>query len=474
MEIKEQFDKVIAWAYPTIGEPKTDKLFETWKENKKEIIDAFGGKLIYEIPEKVTFELDNEAKTRRVNQFIDYLENCGYVDLSNFIHAQREGFYKNTVIEEYKTCNTKTPIITKNTKLVKAFKYFIDNEKELNELQSKASQIIQENKIEGTLCFSVHPLDYLSISENNYNWRSCHALDGEYCAGNLSYMMDKSTVICYLKGENEVKLPNFPEEVKWNNKKWRVLLYLANDWKMIYAGRQYPFSTDTGMKLILDKCLNKNVIPHPNLDSWSKPGYRAKWSDWSDYAIKNKVKNKISDTMTIQYDLYDSYIPMGGELISLHNIVKDAEGSKHFNDVLKSSFYEPMYTQLVENGYWSNDDIYHSCASHSRFTIGAYTHCLRCGKEEVFEGGSTLMCYDCELKYGDTENDSFGFCSKCGTRIDMENAYWYEDEPYCNDCYHNMGEECDNCGCLYPTEEMLYDEANDQYFCRWCTEEGRN
>ena len=37
-------------------------------------------------------------------------------------------------------------------------------------LQNKASQIIQEDCVEGTVCFSVHPLDYLSISENIYNF----------------------------------------------------------------------------------------------------------------------------------------------------------------------------------------------------------------------------------------------------------------------------------------------------------------
>ena len=73
----------------------------------------------------------------------------------------------------------------------------------------------------------MHPLDYLSLSENTYNWRSCHSLDGEYRAGNLSYMMDKSTVICYLKSNDDVILSNFGPEVKWNSKKWRVLLYFS-------------------------------------------------------------------------------------------------------------------------------------------------------------------------------------------------------------------------------------------------------
>lgn len=45
-------------------------------------------------------------------------------------------------------------------KLVKAFKYFEENSRSLEDIQNYASRIIQEDKIEGTLCFSVHPLDF--------------------------------------------------------------------------------------------------------------------------------------------------------------------------------------------------------------------------------------------------------------------------------------------------------------------------
>ena len=257
-EIKEKFDKVIVYSQSGIVEPQTDKLFDLWADAKRDIIEAFGGKYIYEFPEKVTFELTEDAKNDRIQNFINYLWDLGYDELGRFLDYQRDGFYKNGVVEEYKLSDTKGTIITKGTKLVKAFKYFIKNEAVLNELQSKASQIIQENKVEGTMCLSVHPLDYLSISENTYNWRSCHALDGEYRAGNLSYMMDSSTIVCYLKGDNEVKLPHFPDDVLWNSKKWRVLLYLSNDWKMIFAGKQYPFTTESGMQILLDK-FNSNI-----------------------------------------------------------------------------------------------------------------------------------------------------------------------------------------------------------------------
>lgn len=125
-------------------------------------------------------------------------------------------------------------------KLVKAFKYFEENPRSLEDIQNYASRIIQEDKIEGTLCFSVHPLDFLSVSENTYNWRSCHALDGEYRAGNLSYMVDRSTFICYLRGAENQKLPHFPEDVLWNSKKWRMLLYMEDKRRGLMAGRQYP------------------------------------------------------------------------------------------------------------------------------------------------------------------------------------------------------------------------------------------
>ena len=89
----------------------------------------------------------------------------------------------------------------------------------------------------GDFCISIHPLDFLTSSVNTYNWRSCHALDGEYRAGNLSYMVDKSTIICYLKGANNAKLPMFPDDVPWNSKKWRVLIYVSDYWDLLFAGR---------------------------------------------------------------------------------------------------------------------------------------------------------------------------------------------------------------------------------------------
>lgn len=132
----------------------------------------------------------------------------GCYELADFIDKQSDGFFSNITVEDFTTNSGKT--IKKGTKLVKSFKYFIPESRRLEDIQNEASRIIQEDKIEGTFCLSVHPLDFLSSSETTYNWRSCHSLDGDYRAGNLSYIMDKSTIVCYLKGDKNEKLPRFP------------------------------------------------------------------------------------------------------------------------------------------------------------------------------------------------------------------------------------------------------------------------
>ena len=463
-EIKEQFDKVIAYSQSGIPEPKTDKLFDKWLDAKRDIIEMFGGKYIYEIPEKISFEITEQAKTERINGFINMLWEFGYDELGRFLDCQRKGFYTNQVVEEYILPDAKRTTITKGTKLVKAFKYFIKNPEVLNELQSKASLILQENKVEGRLCFSVHPLDYLSVSENTYNWRSCHALNGEYRAGNLSYMLDSSTIVCYLKGEDNVKLPNFPETVLWNSKKWRVLLYLSNDWKMIFAGKQYPFSTESGMSLLL-KYFNVNTRGKINGDPWDKPSKQSFWSEWSDKYIEHyEVEN---GDIKIKYDFHHMYVPMNGGLVKLFDLVKDKEGSKHFNDVLRSSCYTPMYTQLIAKGAW-DEQYYCNANQRTHFDIGGMTYCLRCGREEVLDSGSTMMCYDCEFEYGTSENESFGYCACCNERIEIEKSFYVGEETYCKDCYEKHAQVCEKCGDAYLTEDMVYNEQEDVYYCRWC------
>ena len=458
IKIKEDFDKVISYSQD-IEFPKTDKLFELWKINKQYFFEAFGNKLIVEIDDKITFELSNEAKYDRIESFINYCYDRGYGALSDFLDQTKDGFFKNSVPIDYTYRDIK---ITKGTKIIKAFKYFIHESEDLNDIQSKASQIIQENKIEGKLCFSIHPLDYLSVSENDHNWRSCHALDGEYRAGNLSYMMDNSTIVCYLKSEKDTKLPHFPSDVPWNSKKWRVLLYLSGDRKMIFAGKQYPFSTNSGMDLILNKYLNSSKNEARIMPEFWDEHKSSHWSKWTTYKIKD-----IEDGM-IHYSFNAYYIPLGTGIVPLHKLVKDVDGSRQFNDVLKSSCYEPMYTILVDDG-WQKDVCYpRTDHRRTRFEIGNMTYCLHCGENEVLDDGMSMMCYECERKYGHSSDGMFSFCTHCGERIHVEDGYYINDEIYCEDCFKSLGVRCDNCCDYFLEQDLIYNENTGEHLCKWC------
>lgn len=453
--IKEQFDKVIKYSQ-CVPDPKTDQLFETWEKSKEYFYKLFGNKYIYELPDEVAFDLSKKAKAQRIKNFLEPLRYYyGQEALSDFIEDQEEGFFDNLIVKDY---NYKGKIITKGSKLVRAFKYFVANENLLTDLQNQASRIIQESKISGKLCLSIHPLDYLSISENNYNWRSCHSLDGEYRAGNISYLLDSATVVCYLKGADEVKLPNFPEDVLWNDKKWRVLLYFSNDKNMIFAGRQYPFDSEVGMDLIRYDLLDAI--------KFTAPAKKTKWTKW------NKIiypKVKITDDVKIVLD--KGFVPVGYDMKPLADIMFNVEGSRQFNDVLSSSCYKPHYIAKCRcNGFWEND-FYLSTNDDTRFDIGAYTPCICCGEEAAMYDADTMMCYDCEARYGEGDNDIFTYCDCCGCRVARDDLYFVGDDYLCPSCFDNETTRCDYCGERVFNNDIRYIEKLDKYVCTWCEDQ---
>ena len=454
-KIKEDFNKVIAFSQG-IPDPKTDRLFDTWLQSKERFIEAFGGQYIYEWPEKIYFELGEKEKHKRVIDFIDLVANMwGYENLADFIEAQEDGFFKNLTIEDYEL-NGK--IIRKGTKLVRAFKYFVPEGRGLTDIQNEASRIIQEDRIGGRLCISVHPLDYLSSSETTYNWRSCHSLDGEYRAGNLSYMTDRSTLVCYLKAdEDDTVLPGFGPEVKWNSKKWRVLIHMSEDWNMVFSGRQYPFESAVGMDFVLYKLLHNAGLC---VNSGSEY-----WTGWSANMIS---QFELAEGIIMPFR--SPHMLVGEELMPLNCLVTEGQGSKQFCDVLYSSCYKPMYSVKCFKSFWQN---YSPCTNTTttKFILGGYTYCLWCGEKECLSGADTMLCEKCELEYGSSDNEMFTFCDCCGRRMYSDDAYIVGDEEICYECFCTQCSICAECGETVWNEDIHYNEATDQYLCTWCLQE---
>mgnify|MGYP002519686701 CR=1 FL=1 len=393
-QVKEQFKKVIEYSQ-RIPDPQVDELFERWYEAKRDYIEAFGGKLIWECPTKVTFELSQAVKQERLNQFITMI-NDGFQNepLGYFLEDNREGFFKNTIVHggTVRLYNGEVIDIPEGMKLIKAFKYFEDDPITLKDLQTQASMIIQEDKVTGTLCLSVHPLDFLSSSENTYNWRSCHALDGEYRAGNFSYMTDKSTIMCYLKGADMAKLPNFPDTVRWNSKKWRMLLFLSEHWDAMFAGRQYPFFSRAALDIVMG--LLKQRIAS---------GF---WSEWhNDMLTSFNYKEGIADGGGLMW----SYICLNNELYPLQDVVKDGKYSQAFPFFgverrgapvmaftridsepinLRYQVYNPDHVIVLDDGLLSVVDVYSGLKEDGEVIINTHEK-VESASHKVFDVDAT-------------------------------------------------------------------------------------
>ena len=332
-DIINKVNKVIEYSQ-NIEKADSTKLIEKWFAAKGGFINAWGGNCIYEVSEPMTFYLSPEEKARRFNEFIESVDDTySNQELTYFLDwLTIEEVFNNHLTRDYTYYNGKIP---KETKVIKALKYFESNEEVLRKIQDRLSMILQEDKITGTLCLSVHPLDYLSVSENTYHWRSCHALDGDYRSGNLQYMVDGSTIVCYLRGADGVKLPNFPGDVPWNSKKWRMLLFLSANQQAMFAGRQYPFFTPSAMDCVQEAYLtsmNRRI--------------RA-WTPWYNDRLKVFPRNVESEGFfeeDVDNWLHDRYICMNGKVLSMHDLIEEPKRPLFFNDLTESSFYIPYYS----------------------------------------------------------------------------------------------------------------------------------
>ena len=359
-------------------------------------------------------------------ELFDFLDQVSY-----------EEFYDNKLNHDTRCGRI---LVREGSKVIKAFKHFISNEEQLRYFQDRASTIVQEDCIEGELCISVNPLDYLTVSENRYKWRSCHALDGDYRSGNLQYMMDSSTVVAYIKGEQDFNLGG----VYCSNKKWRVLLFLDTEREVMFAGRQYPFNITPAMNEILNN-FSEYLIGSRMLTRWTNASIKYFNND---------------------FELAQTYCLIEDRLFGLEDMVWNSTDRRnnyalYFSDLLESSDYiEPYFT-------------YHKYRPHPTrtpiFDIGnVEVPCLICG--EVLDRCGEMYCYNCDDKY---ENENFFYCEDCGTRIAAENATPVIDENgethfFCEDCIRVESVQCSRCGKLFLKFAMS--EENPE-ICKTCEKE---
>ena len=112
------------------------------------------------------------------------------------------------------------------------------------------SQVLNQKKLNGIMCLSIHPLDYMTMSDNNCNWESCMNWysHGDYRIGTIEMMNSPMVVEAYLEADH----PYYPIDNRswtWSNKRWRCLYIVHPD--IITEIKQYPYHNEFLSKEVL-------------------------------------------------------------------------------------------------------------------------------------------------------------------------------------------------------------------------------
>ena len=410
-------------------------------------MNAMNG-MSYELDTPVTFDLDDTSRDEKVNQFIDWVYREYGEDMYQFFVDNHDAILENKLQHPWGDF----PAGMKLSKVLMR-QFGMDAEA----VRQKLSMLIQSNKVTGKLVLSVHPLDFLSASENNHGWRSCHALDGEYRSGNLSYMLDDCTIMAYLKSDApDVKLPRFPADVPWNDKKWRC--YFFFDWEMgiCYAGRQYPFHTDRALELVEQMMRKvKYFIDNPDREyagffgQGDVIGHRFHhWGIKGETRINNETFYFGRTKVIVGYD--DS-----AKIVPLAKYVGTHIDAMCFNDLIDSHTYAPYIMRFKGEDYFPDMGVH-------KMLIGAPTPCACCGDRNA-DNSDTFICRHCQHTYGVGEEIT---CTHCGCIIPDEELYEVDGEFWCADCFNNYWIECDNCHLKF-YEDNIYEEDGHHY-CPAC------
>lgn len=284
----------------------------------------------------------------------------------------------------------------------------------------KHSQALNQKKLKGRLTLSIHPLDYMTMSDNECDWSSCMSWkeDGFYRQGTVEMMNSPMVLVAYLESANNpmtIPLTN-GEFGYWNNKKWRELFIVNND--IICEVKSYPYRN----KYITGEVLN-----------WLKEldnKVRSKY--WINQTNEEDKSTEYEDYWSEKYHAFDTYgNPSGSEYVVEHQITVKPYTTLMYNDFNKGHLgYFPRYVEDKPS-------------TKIKFCYSGKSECMICGtagEDFSWDSEGDTLCLNCSR---------YRKCDRCDDRIYDEDFYKVDGEILCESCYE-----------YYTDEDILYGDLH--------------
>lgn len=387
-----------------------DYILQEWNKSKQTLFNIFGEKLMLE--KEIQVEDGDNKKIREINNYLSSI-NPG----TNFINSVRKLFeFNNTYFENtYATYNLTRANQLFTNRVAKEFSYrnkdgkvikVPEGAKVMRVLQKIAKEFdlpdfeifrnhisriteIRKSKIKFTL--SIHPLDYMTMSDNANGWESCMNWTqgpGSYRAGTIEMMNSPVIVVAYITTK-----PYYPANtsIEWTSKSWRELIIVHPN--TICSVKSYPY-----YNIAFDKALV----------NWLADLVEEK-TEWRYNKKKPQESLESCSNIKAWQDKEDK-----DNYFLLH-----FETNEMYNDFGNTDNYGIFSINPPDNKYHT-----------STINYSGLMTCMCCGENGYWSDDTeTVICEDCEPSI---------YCCCCDERVNINDAIEVDGEWVCEDCYNNL------------------------------------
>lgn len=389
-------------------------ILREWNKSKQTLFNIFGEKLMLE--KEIQVEEGYNKKVREVNEYL-YSTNPGITFITNLrrLFESNTTYFENTYATRHAIYNLTQAYQLFTNRVVKGFTYHNkegkivkvpEGAKVMKVLQKMAKEFnlpdfeifrnhvsriteVRKSKIKFTL--SIHPLDYMTMSDNANCWESCMNWTqgpGSYRAGTIEMMNSPLVVVAYITTK-----PYYPANtsIEWTSKSWRELIIVHPN--AICSVKSYPY-----YNIAFDKAL----------------------VNWLVNLVEEKTERRYNRKKPQESLESCSYIEAWQDKEDEDNhFLLDFETNEMYNDFGNTENYGIFSINPPDNKYRT-------------FAInysGSMT-CMCCGEDGYWSDDTeAVVCEDC---------DPPTYCYCCGERVNANDAIEVDGELVCEDCYHDL------------------------------------